>query len=317
MKAKMITLDDAREAAKNVIETAEKAQAENKSVFVELMKEIEQINPELGGFEELSMLLAMPEEQFALLAPIFLDELQKSMNNTNDRLFLAQALNASGQTIEELQASMDVLYSQVDKILDTSISKQKKDFLKRLLAITYNCISETEGVAKKIIQIPIETCHPDAKIPTYANIGDAGLDIYAVDDFVINPGETKLIPTGLKVAIPYGYELQVRPKSGRALKTKMRVANTPGTIDSGYRDEIGVIIDNIEPPIKDIVYEFDENGRPIITSILHGSPYIIGKGEKFAQLVLNEIPKVSFFEVEKISEIEGDRGGGFGSSGLK
>lgn len=317
MKARITTIEDAKNLAKDFAKQAEEQSKENRGIFTDLIEEFEKINPELGGFEEFAMLLSMPEEQFALLAPIFLDELQKSMNNTNDRLFLAQALNAAGQTSEDMQKSINKLFEEIDAKLDKTISKQKKDFLKRLLAITYNCVAETEGVSKKIIQIPIECCHPDAKIPTYANLGDAGLDIYAIDDFTIAPGETKLIPTGLKVAIPYGYELQVRPKSGRALKTKMRVANTPGTIDSGYRDEIGIIIDNIEPPIKDIAYEFDENGRPIITSILHGNSYTIGKGEKFAQLVLNEIPKVSFFEVENISEIKGDRGGGFGSSGLK
>lgn len=317
MKARITSIEDAKNIAQNLTNEAEQTQQEQTGIFIDLMKEVEKINPELGGFEELGMLISLPDEQFSLLAPIFLDELQKSMNNTNDRLFLAQALNATGQTVEELQTSVNKLFEEIDSKLDTSISKAKKDFLKNMLAITYNCVAETEGIAKKIIQIPIETCHPDAKIPTYANIGDAGLDLYAIDDFTINPGETKLIPTGLKVAIPYGYELQVRPKSGRALKTKMRVANTPGTIDSGYRDEIGVIIDNIEPPIKDITYEFDVNGNINITSILHGEPYTIGKGEKFAQLVLNEIPKVSFFEVESVLKIEGDRGGGFGSSGLK
>ena len=143
------------------------------------------------------------------------------------------------------------------------------------------------------------------------------MDVYALEDITVNPGETVLVKTGLKVAIPVGYELQVRPKSGRALKTKLRVANTPGTIDSGYRDEIGVIIENIEHPIQDIEYEFDEHGTPIIKSILHGKSYTINKGDKFAQLVLNEVPHVAFYKVDNINEIKGDRGGGFGSTGLK
>lgn len=90
--------------------------------------------------------------------------------------------------------------------------------------------------------------------------------------------------------------------------------------DSGYRDEIGVIIDNIEPPIKDITYDTElVDGKPkiTITSILHGSDFHIGKGEKFAQLVLCEVPKASFYEVSDIEKIEGNRGGGFGSTGLK
>ena len=151
-------------------------------------------------------------------------------------------------------------------------------------------------------------------MPAYAHETDSGMDVYALEDITIAPGETKLIPIGIKVAIPAGYELQVRPKSGRCLKTKLRVANTPGTIDAGYRDEIGVIIDNIEPFIKSA--EMGEGG--VLYNVEFGSSYTIGAGEKFAQLVLCEVPKALFYEVESVSTIENDgRKGGFGSSGLK
>lgn len=290
---------------------------EQKNLFEEIAKEIEQVNPALGGFEELGAVLALPDDQFAILSPIFLDELEKSFNNISDKLILVQTLNAAGVKVEDVQESYLSIAKEIDGQLGASISRPKRDFLKKMMAITYNAIADTEGIAKKVIQIPIELCHPDAKIPTYANLGDAGLDIYATEDITVHPGETKLVMTGLKMAIPYGYEMQVRPKSGRALKTKFRIANTPGCIDSGFRGEVGVIIDNIEPPIKDIEYEFDENGEIHIKSILHGSDFTIGKGEKFAQLVLNEVPKVSFYQVETISDIGGDRGGGFGSSGVK
>ena len=153
-------------------------------------------------------------------------------------------------------------------------------------------------------------------MPEYAHPDDSGMDVYAVDDYVIHPGETKLIPTGIRVAVPNGYEIQIRPKSGRALKTKMRIANSIGTVDAGFRGELQVIIENIEPPIKDITYDFDDNGRPIITSILRGSDMTIGKGEKFAQLVLMEVPKAVLFQVENLDDTE--RGnGGFGSTNLK
>lgn len=246
-------------------------------------------------------------------------EMEKSLNNINDKLILTQALNAGGMKAEDLITAFNDVAYQIDEKM-TMISRPKKEFVKRVLGTLCNAIADTEGIAKKIIQIPIELCHEDAKIPAYAHQSDSGLDIFALEDITIHPGETKLIPTGLKVAIPLGYELQVRPKSGRALKTKFRVANTPGTIDAGYRDEIGVIIDNIEPPIKDITYESElVDGKPklTITSILHGSDFHIGKGEKFAQLVLCEVPKASFYEVSDIEKIEGNRGGGFGSTGLK
>ena len=189
----------------------------------------------------------------------------------------------------------------------------KKDFLKELFGSLSNAVSDTEGISKKTVQIPIELCSDEAKIPQYAHISDSGMDVYAIGDITIHPGETVLVPTGIKVALPPGYELQVRPKSGRALKTKLRVANTPGTIDQGYRDEIKVIIENIDPPIKDI--QIDDNGK--VLSILYGSDYFIGKGEKFAQLILSEVPKAAFYRVNSVQEIGEDRGGGFGSTGLK
>lgn len=274
-----------------------------------------------GGIESIAAMLSLPEEQFQVLRPILEQELEKSLNNVGDKLILTQALNANGSKAEDLVEAFEIITEQIDTQMASEMSKQKRDFLKHLMANICNAISDTEGIAKKIVRIPIELCHPDAKIPTYANATDAGMDVYALEDITIHPGETVLVKTGLKVAIPVGYEIQVRPKSGRALKTKMRVANSPGTIDSGYRDEIGIIIDNIEPPIKDITYTSDlVDGKPVytITSILHGSDMFITKGEKFAQLVLNEVPKVAFYEVDSVSKIENDgRKGGFGSTGLK
>lgn len=263
----------------------------------------------------LASLFNMSDDKFTLIAPGILQSFQQSVNNPNDKLGLVQALNASGATAEDLVASFNTITDIIDSIEE--ISQVKRDFLKSLLATLTNAVNETEGIAKRLVQIPIELCHPEAKIPQYANVSDSGMDVYALDDYTIAPGETQLIPTGIKLALPPGYEIQVRPKSGRALKTKLRIANTPGTVDAGYRDEIKVIVENIEPPIKDIEYDFDDNGTPIIKSILHGAAHTIGKGEKFCQLVLMEVPKAALYRVEQVSEIGENRGGGFGSTGLK
>ena len=265
--------------------------------------------------DALTSLFNMDDEKFALISPGILQSFQQSINNPNDKLGLVQALNANGATAEDLVASFNIIADAVDSIEE--ISQIKRDFLKSLLATLTNAVNETEGIAKHFVQIPVEFCHPDAKIPQYANTSDSGMDVYALDDYTIAPGETKLIPTGIKLALPPGYEIQVRPKSGRALKTKLRIANTPGTVDAGYRDEIKVIVENIEPPIKDIEYDFDDNGTPIIKSILHGAAHTIGKGEKFCQLVLMEVPKAALYRVEQVGEIGENRGGGFGSTGLK
>ena len=265
--------------------------------------------------DALTSLFNMDDEKFTLISPGILQSFQQSVNNPNDKLGLVQALNANGATAEDLVASFNTISDAIDSIEE--ISQIKRDFLKSLLAALTNAVNETEGIAKRFVQIPVELCHPDAKIPQYANTSDSGMDVYALDDYTIAPGETKLIPTGIKLALPPGYEIQVRPKSGRALKTKLRIANTPGTVDAGYRDEIKVIVENIEPPIKDIEYDFDDNGTPIIKSILHGAAHTIGKGEKFCQLVLMEVPKAALYRVEQVGEIGENRGGGFGSTGLK
>lgn len=312
---KIINFNDAQKAANNIVDAQQTQQQERKSTFEALMTEVEKVNPSMGGFEELSMLLALPEEHFAMLAPVFLEELEKSFNNVEDKLFIAQAMNAAGAKMEDLQESYTALIASLDKEFANVMSGQKIDFLKRFLSISYNSIADLQGVTKRIIQVPIELTSEDAKIPTYANLGDGAVDLYAPCDFTIGPGETKIIPVDIKVALPYGYAFLIHPRSGLSAKTKLRVANSVGLIDSQYKGVIGVILENVEPRIKDIFYEFDDKGRPIITSIEHGQSYSISKGERFAQMRLVEVPSASFFQVESVDGIGDDRGGGFGSSG--
>lgn len=281
----------------------------------------EDAGPEVEPFRQLVVLLSMDEDNFKLVAPGVLQSFQQTLNNPNDKIALVQSLNASGAKAEDLIDSFIPFTEEIEKV--EGLSRQKKDFFLEFISSIINAVQETEGIAKRIIQVPIELCHPDAKIPQYAHIDDSGLDIYALDDYTIAPGETKLIPTGFKVALPPGYELQVRPKSGRALKTKLRIANTPGTIDAGYRDEVGVIVENVDPPIRAIhprsiqVGENTWQYQPLTEGdIEFGQSYTIGKGEKFAQLVLSEVPKAAFFRVETVNEIGENRNGGFGSTGL-
>lgn len=263
-------------------------------------------------------ILAMPEDQFEIIAPTILDNMQRSMNDSNSRIALIAALNNTGYKGEELSGMYVEICEEIEKQM-TDISPQKRDWIKQVLGIVVNAINETEGIAKRYITIPYEICHEKAKEPAYAHVTDSGMDVFALEDITLAPGEQRIIPIGIKVAIPAGYELQVRPKSGISAKTKLRIANAPGTIDAGYRDEIGIIVENIEPPIKDIQYDFNDDGSVNINSmsIIHGSSYTIGEGQKIAQLVLAEVPKVTLLKVEKVSDIGEDRGGGFGSTGLK
>lgn len=261
--------------------------------------------------DTLIRLLALPDEQFSILAPGVMSSFQQTINNPNDKIALIQSLNANGVKAEDL---IGEFMSIVEEIDNTTLPVIKRDFLKEVMGTIINAVNDTEGIAKRYVPVAIELCHENAKIPQYAHISDSGADVYALEDITVHPGETVLVPTGIKVALPPGFEIQVRPKSGRTLKTKLRIANTPGTVDQAFRDEIKVIIENVDPPIKDIT--IDEEGK--VTSILYGSDFTIGKGEKFAQLVLSEVPKASFFRVMNILEVDGDnRLGGFGSTGLK
>ena len=309
------TVQDAQDAARKTVERAQQVQTEQKSTFEALLQEVEKVNPALGGFDELAALLALPDEQFVLISPVFLAELEKSFNNIDDKLFLAQAMNAAGTRVEDMQEAYTQLINAIDVNFEGILTTPKKDFLKRLLAITYNSIADVQGVTKRIVQVPIELTSEDAKIPKYAHLGDGAVDLYSPADYTIKPGETIIIPCDIKVALPYGYAFLIHPRSGTSAKTKLRVANSVGLVDSQYKGVIGVIVENIEPPIKDITYEFDDNSRPVLTSVLHGQSYTISKGERFAQMRLVEVPTANFFQVESVEGIGDDRGGGFGSSG--
>ena len=310
----IVNLQDARNAASAMVEKTQASARERKSMFEDLMKEVENINPELGGFEELAALLGLPDQEFSIIAPIFLDELQKSMNNVDDKLLLIQAMNIEGTKLEDLQKSYMSLAEQIDDQFKDAISAPKRDFLKRMLAITYNTIAEAEGVAKRIINVPIELTSENAKMPKYAHLGDGAVDLYSPEEYTIGPGETKIIPVDIKTALPYGYAFLIHPRSGLSAKSKLRIANSIGLIDSQYKGVIGVIVENIDPKIKDIDCDYVD-GKLVVNSILYGSSYTIGKGERFAQMRLVEVPTVQFVQVESVDSIGDDRGGGFGSSG--
>lgn len=142
------------------------------------------------------------------------------------------------------------------------------------------------------MNIKIKKLVEDAIIPKYQTVGSAGFDFHTVEDVTVFPKETKLVSTGLAFEIPEGYELQVRPRSGMSLKTKIRISNSPATIDSDYRGVVSIIVDNISS---------------------HGSlPYEIKKGDRIAQGVICKVNQAVFVE-DELSETE--RGeGGFGST---
>ena len=134
--------------------------------------------------------------------------------------------------------------------------------------------------------------HPDASLPSYAHPGDAGMDVRSVEDVELAPGARALVHTGLVMILPQGWEAQVRPRSGLALKHGVTVLNTPGTIDAGYRGEVGVILAN-----------------------LGDAAFPVRKGDRIAQIVVAPVTTADIEEAEAVDET--DRGaGGFGSTGV-
>lgn len=143
-----------------------------------------------------------------------------------------------------------------------------------------------------VVKLKIKKLHSDAILPQYAHNGDAGMDLYSIDNIDINPRECKLVKTGISIELPLNTEAQIRPRSGLALNHMITVLNAPGTIDEGYRGEIGIILIN------------------------HGSQiFSVTKGMKIAQMVIKPTLKVDIEQVHDLSDTSrGD--GGFGSTGI-
>tara|TARA_B110000263_G_scaffold209308_1_gene191299 strand:+ start:673 stop:1110 length:438 start_codon:yes stop_codon:yes gene_type:complete len=144
-----------------------------------------------------------------------------------------------------------------------------------------------------MVKILVKKLDSHVKLPSYKTIGSSGMDLMALTDkpITILPKKSYLVPTGISVAMPKNYEIQIRPRSGLAAKNNISVLNTPGTIDSDYRGEIKIILFN------------------------HGSDeFLINNGDRIAQIVLMPVHKIDFEEVDNLPDtVRGE--GGFGSTG--
>lgn len=145
------------------------------------------------------------------------------------------------------------------------------------------------------VQVKVLPHGEGVPLPKYMSEHAAGMDLYAAvnPEIVIPPGEWQLVPTGLSIALPEGYEAQVRPRSGLALKQGVSVLNTPGTVDADYRGEVGVILMNHSK-----------------------NDLVVKRGDRIAQMIINKIERIVFEEVEALPD--SNRGaGGFGHTGVK
>lgn len=271
---------------------------------------------ETNGLRIIGAILTLPDEQFEAIKANLFDSIEATFNEPATKVAFAQMINQQGLRIEDFSDNMDNLIQAVEELTveDMELSDSKKDFLKFIFATFINSMEDSKMVSRRVISIPVEVCREGAKLPAYATDGSGAMDIYSPEEYVIGPGESVMIPIGIKVDIPIGYGLLIQPRSGLSRKSKIRIPNTPGLIDSDYHEEIGVIIENIDPPVKDIQLELGDNGE-IIDGTLHGSSFTIGKGERFAQMRLVEIPLVNWLPVSSLGSFKDDHGKGFGGTG--
>jgi len=143
-----------------------------------------------------------------------------------------------------------------------------------------------------VVAIQIIRLDPGLPLPAYAQPGDAGADLFAREDVTLAPGERKLVPTGVALALPEGYVALVHPRSGLAHRSGLSIVNAPGTIDAGYRGEIQVCLINLDP----------------------GTPIVLARGDRIAQLVIQRFETAEFVEVDELPDsVRGS--GGYGSTG--
>jgi dUTP pyrophosphatase len=142
------------------------------------------------------------------------------------------------------------------------------------------------------VEILLHRLDPDLEIPSYAHPGDAGADLRSTQDFVLAPGERRLVPTGVAIAVPEGYAAFIHPRSGLAARHGISIVNTPGTVDAGYRGEIQVCLVNTD------------RDRSVT----------ISRGDRIAQLVVQPVSRATFVSVAQLPD--SSRGsGGYGSTG--
>ena len=198
--------------------------------------------------------------------------------------------NYNEDILKQIQDEIEILRKEFG-IEDT----ESQEDLNNTFGIDFGSLQDQLDVMSKTKNIQIELLNEDAIFPEYAYPTDSGFDLYSTEEVKLSPFGRALVPTGLKLSFDIGYEIQVRPKSGLALKQGITVLNTPGTVDSGYNGEIMVIVFNTNQ-----------------------TEFTIPKGMKIAQAVLCPVINGKYVNLQLVDKIENkDRGdNGFGSTGI-
>ena len=158
---------------------------------------------ETNGLRIIGAVLALPDEQFEAIKANLFDSIEATFNEPATKVAFAQMINQQGLRIEDFSDNMDNLIQAVEELTveDMELSDSKKDFLKFIFATFINSMEDSKMVSRRVISIPIEVCREGAKLPTYATDGSGAMDIYSPEEYVIGPGESIMIPIGIKVDI--------------------------------------------------------------------------------------------------------------------
>lgn len=291
---------------------------EEEKIIGDQIELIQEISKDIPGFGDLFEALAVPDEQFLELKNYILVEYGNALNNSagkrKNQLFMKILLESN----PDLPERLDQVSEEVRKQLTGVVSESKIDFMDQLFDMTKKLMLEPFSEREEV-DLPVELVSNESKYFAYAHSTDDGADLYAREDVLIPAAplpmaldgnendlpeyvtiddkvavNTKIVPTGVKVAIPDGYKLTIKPRSGLSAKTYLRIANSPGTVDENYLDEIGVICTN--------------------TGYI---PLLIRKGDRIAQIAIEPSLKIRIAPVKSVEEIAKNRGGGFGSSGTR
>jgi dUTP pyrophosphatase len=204
-------------------------------------------------------------------------------------------LGQLGHFDPKLREEIEKQFQKIQSDLGIQPEEDYQKELEDMLGLSFEEMEKEINNMAKTRTVMVELLHEDAVLPKYAYPSDSGFDLHATEEVIIGPFGRALVPTGLKVSFEEGYEIQVRPKSGLAIKQGLTVLNTPGTVDQGYTGEIQVIV-------------FNTNNTTVT----------IPKGMKVGQGVLCPVVQGKYVNIEQVGQIEDkDRGNnGFGSTGI-
>jgi dUTP pyrophosphatase len=244
----------------------------------------------IPGLSEICSLVDLPDEKFKEISVYVNMSVEEGYSSENYKQEIKRLVDSPSFDYPTINKSFTIVLEEVEKL---DCIDEKKTFLFTVMKGMIDSITDMYENPYDVL-VPTQLLHDNAKLPVYAHSDDSGADIFLTEDLTIPAFSFGYkVATGLACALPRGWQIEVRPRSGKSEKTRIRIANSPGTIDGGYRDEIGILIDNF------------------------GEEITFRKGDKLAQIVLQPIYKGRFVLSENVKEIGDDRGGGFGSSDVE